>query len=67
MKGKRHLTWAVLAAIAGMSLSGEAYAAENAAAGKAAAKTTQVQEQSAESAENGGHDLPDTLVTAQRR
>ena len=67
MKGKRHLTWAVLAAIAGMSLSGEAYAAENAAAGKAAAKTTQVQEQSAETAENGGHDLPDTLVTAQRR
>ena len=67
MKGKRHLTWAVLAAIAGMSLSGEAYAAENAAAGKAAAKTTQVQEQSAETAESGGHDLPDTLVTAQRR
>lgn len=67
MKGKRHLTWAVLAAIAGMSLSGEAYAAENAAAGKAAAKTTQVQERSAETAENGGHDLPDTLVTAQRR
>ena len=67
MKGKRHLTWAVLAAIAGMSFAGEAYAAENAAAGKAAAKTTQVQEQSAETAENGGHDLPDTLVTAQRR
>lgn len=67
MKGKRHLTWAVLAAIAGMSLSGEAYAAENAAAGKATAKTTQVREQSAETAENGGHDLPDTLVTAQRK
>ena len=67
MKGKRHLTWAVLAAVAGMSFVGEAYAAENAAAGKAAAKTTQVQEQSAETAESGGHDLPDTLVTAQRR
>ena len=58
MKGKRHLTWAVLAAIAGMSLSGETYAAENAAAGKAAAKTTQVQEQSVETAGNDGHDLP---------
>lgn len=67
MKGKKHLTWAVLAAIAGMSFAGEAYAAENAAAGKATAKTTQVQEQSAETAESGGHDLPDTLVTAQRR
>ena len=67
MKGKKHLTWAVLAAVAGMSFAGEAYAAENAAAGKAAAKTTQVQEQSAETAESGGHDLPDTLVTAQRR
>ena len=67
MKGKKHLTWAVLAAIAGMSFAGEAYAAENAAAGKATAKTTQVREQSAETAENGGHDLPDTLVTAQRK
>ena len=67
MKGKKHLTWAVLAAIAGMSFAGEAYAAENAAAGKATAKMTQVREQSAETAENGGHDLPDTLVTAQRR
>ena len=67
MKGKKHLTWAVLAAVAGMSFAGEAYAAENAAAGKAAAKTTQVQEQGAETAESGGHDLPDTLVTAQRR
>ena len=56
MKGKKHLTWAVLAAIAGMSFAGEAYAAENAAAGKATAKTTQVQEQSAETAESGGHD-----------
>ena len=44
MKGKKHLTWAVLAAVAGMSFAGEAYATENAAAGKAAAKTTQVQE-----------------------
>ena len=71
MKGKRHLTWAVLAAIAGMGFAGEAYAADSVAADsvaaeKAAAKTAQAQEQNVET-ESGDHDLPDTLVTAQRR